>query len=442
MEKKIVRIGMFGLGVVASGVLKLLEENQAIIKKRCNKTFKVTKIVVKNKNKKRLIPAKILKGIKISDDPQTIFNDPDIDVILELIGGKGLAKKIFLYCTEKQKPLVSANKAFLAEDSHILADFFKKKRTCLGMEASVAASVPILQSLRYGISANEISTVYGIINGTANYILSAMEKRDISFNQALIEAQKLGFAEQDPTFDIKGHDSAHKLAILMSLAFHHRFNYKEISKEGIEHIDPLDFHFAKEFGYCIKLLGIAKKTKNGYEGRVHPTFIPKGSMLASVHGVYNAIYVEGNYSGPLVIYGLGAGSKPTASAVISDLIGMFEYEDILSTIHVPEEKYFFEQPPKGIIPLEKIVSKFYVRLRALDSIGVMTKISKVISQNKISISQMIQKRVKNDSNKVDLIIITNTCLENNMNKALQSISKEKFVYTPCHHYRIEDNINE
>ncbi len=433
-EDRTIYIGIFGLGAVGSGVVELLKENSDIIWKRCHKSFRIAKGVVKSPRKKR--PFK--PDFPISDRPDFILHDPNIDVILELTGGKKLPEKIFRHCIINKKPIVTANKAFLAENANLLGKLFQKQRTCIGMEASVAGAVPILQSLRYGLSANDISGVYGIVNGTANYILTAMQRREIGFSQALAEAQALGYAEVDPTFDVKGHDSAHKLAILMGLAFHHRFNYTEISKEGIDGINPIDFEYAKEFGYTLKLLAIAKNTSMGYEGRVHPTLIPSASTLASVNNEYNAVEVLGNYSGSVVAYGKGAGPKPTASAVVSDLVGMYEYEMLHSPLDGPEEKYFFENRQARILPLIEIKSKFYIRFTVKDKIGVMSTISHHLSREKISISQMIQKRIPGVNNVVNLTLITDICQEKQIHSAFKRISYEDFVKNSFHLYRIEE----
>lgn len=430
-----VNIGIFGLGAVGAGVVRLLHENRQVIWKRCGKVFRITRAVVKNASKARKLPG---PKFPITTNPKDILNDPNVDVILELVGGQKLPEEIFRHSIINKKPVVTANKAFLAEQSALLGKLFKQERTCIGMEASVAAAVPILQSLRYGLSANTVSKVYGIVNGTANYILTAMQQKGWTFKEALKEAQQLGFAEADPTFDIKGQDSAHKLAILMGIAFHYRFDYQKITKEGIDRIDPIDFVYAKEFGYVLKLLAIAKDSPDGFEARVHPTLIPSDSILASVSDEKNAVQAFGNFSGPVIAYGNGAGSHPTASAVVADLIGMYEYEELHSPLDGPEEKYFFENPVAPILPPDKIESKFYLRFQVKDQVGVMSTISRHLSDSNISINQMIQKRIPGVKDRVNLNLITDICKEQQIVEALIKIKRESLVLSRLHKYRIEE----
>ena len=415
-----VKIGIVGLGTVGSSVVKILQKNKDIITSRAGKEIIPVRAIVKNLNKKRDVE------IEITDDYKKVTRDKDIDIVVELMGGIEEAYEVVSDALKHNKAVVTANKALLAYHRFELQNLAK---TPFEYEASVAGGIPIIKALRDGLSANHIKEIQGIINGTCNYILSEMKKgRD--YKEVLKEAQNLGYAEADPTFDVGGFDAAHKLLILASIAYNIDAKPEDILIEGIENINLTDIEFAKEFGYEIKLLGIAKKDHK-IELRVHPTLIPKEKMIAKVDGVMNAVSVVGDVVGETMYYGAGAGGDATASAVISDIIEivrgqnkpMLGYKKPLEI-----EKLTLKTP-------DEIETKYYLRIAVNDEIGVLERIAHILAKNSISIESFLQKP---RNGFVKLLFSTHKSIEKNIKKAISEIEKEKFVIKPINYIRIEE----
>jgi len=416
-----VKIGIVGVGTVGESVVKNLEKNKDIIKARAGKEIIVKSGVVRNINKKRDV------NIKLTTDYKEITRDKEIDIVVELMGGVKEAYEVVKDALNHGKSVVTANKALLAYHRFELQQLAK---TPFEYEASVAGGIPIIKALRDGLSANHILEIKGIINGTCNYILTEMKKgRD--YQEVLKEAQHLGYAEADPTFDVGGFDTAHKLLILASIAYNIDAKPEDILIEGIENINLTDIEFAREFGYEIKLLGIAKKSDNQISLRVHPALIKNSQMIAKVDGVMNAISVEGDVVGETMYYGPGAGGDATASAVISDII-----EIARGNVNpMLGYKMPLENEKLTLKPSDEIQTKYYLRIAVNDKLGVLEKIANVLAKNSISVESFLQKP-KNGY--VKLLFATHKCLEKNIKKALKEIEELDFVLKPINFIRIEE----
>lgn len=384
---KELRIGIIGIGVVGSSVVEILQKNRELITARTGVEIIVKKGVVRNLSKARAC------GIPLTDNVDEVLYDKSIDVVVELMGGRELPYQIAKTALAQGKAFVTANKAMLAYHRYELASMAK---TPIGFEASVCGGIPIIKALKEGLSANHILAIRGILNGTSNYILTKMAQDGWDFAQALQQAQNLGYAETNPSLDIEGYDAAHKLLILASIAYGIKAAPEEILIEGISEVAPEDIEFAKEFGYCVKLLGIAKKHDNSIELRVHPTMIDENKLLADVDGVMNAVSVVGDCAGESVYYGAGAGGNPTASSVISDLIAIARsYHTSQNLQEQPSAMLgFITEQQYSIVPKEQIKSKYYMRILADDKHGVLEKITAILSKNAISISTFLQKPQK------------------------------------------------
>lgn len=425
------KIAILGLGTVGKGVLDVLVNNQKIITARAGEQIIPVAALVRDLAKaKEAIKAYDLANFKLSTNADEILMRDDIDVFVELIGGVDLPRDLISTLLKRKKPVVTANKALLAyhrSELEMLAG-----DTPFGFEASVAGGIPIIKALREGLSANHIEQITGILNGTSNYILTNMMKDGLAFKDALLSAQKLGYAEADPSFDIGGFDAAHKLLILASIAYKLNAKPDDILIEGIENISSDDIYFAQEFGYAIKLLAIAKKSAQSLELRVHPALLEHSKMIAKVDGVMNAVSVWGDCVGESMYYGAGAGAKPTASAVISDLI------DIARKIKSPMLGYKDTNLQSGLslVKSDDLMSKFYLRLRVHDELGVIAKITNIMSQNELSIDSFLQKP---NSSKADTTVYftTHTCKQANVLKSLELIGRENFVVSKPFMIRIE-----
>lgn len=425
------KIAILGLGTVGKGVLDVLVNNQKIITARAGEQIIPVAALVRDLAKaKEAIKAYDLANFTLSTNVDEILMRDDIDVFVELIGGVDLPRELISTLLKRKKPVVTANKALLAyyrSELEMLA-----KDTPFGFEASVAGGIPIIKALREGLSANHIEQITGILNGTSNYILTNMMKDGLAFKDALLSAQKLGYAEADPSFDIGGFDAAHKLLILASIAYKLNAKPDDILIEGIENISSDDIYFAQEFGYAIKLLAIAKKSAQSLELRVHPALLEHSKMIAKVDGVMNAVSVWGDCVGESMYYGAGAGAKPTASAVISDLI------DIARKIKSPMLGYKDTNLQSGLslVKSDDLMSKFYLRLRVHDELGVIAKITNIMSQNELSIDSFLQKP---NSSKADTTVYftTHTCKQANVLKSLELIGRENFVVSKPFMIRIE-----
>jgi len=416
MKQKI-NVGLIGLGTVGSGVAKILQTNGDLIHRRLGVPIEIVKVAVRDLKRDRGVS---LKSGVLTTDPMEVATHPDIDIVVELIGGYEPAKQLILEAISRGKQVVTANKALLAEHGD---EIFSKARAAsiqVGFEASVGGGIPVVKTLKESLAANRILSIYGIINGTSNYILSKMTDEDRPFPDVLAEAQKAGYAEADPTFDIEGIDSAHKLAILVNLAFGTKLKPSDIFTEGISSIRPIDIDFGKEFGYKLKLLAIAKYRDGKVESRVHPTMVPDDYPIAKIQGVYNAIQIVGDACGDIMLYGRGAGSLPTGSAVVGDII------DIGRNILIGPSRAL-PTPPDGVKPIEvqpmeNITALYYVRLMVFDRPGVLSEISGIFGRYNISIASVIQRGRKAGS-AVPLVFMTHTALERDMRRALVEIKQ-------------------
>ncbi len=415
-----ITLGLIGLGTVGTGVVRILQKNHDLIEKRLGVPLfikKISDLDIHGDRGLTLPPSTLIQ------DAQVILDDPEIDIVVELIGGSKAAREFILKALKNGKHVVTANKALLAEHGEELFQAAESAGVDLSFEASVGGGIPILKILKESLSANEIQSIHGIINGTANFILTKMSEEGKDFNQSLAEAQQLGFAEADPTFDIEGIDSAHKLAILILLAFGTPVSLSEIYTEGISKISPIDVEFAKEFGYVIKLLAIAKGEHQSVEARVHPTMIPKNYLMATVSGVYNAIYVQGDAVGKTLFYGRGAGDLPTGSAVVSDIIEIGRNILKGSTARIPVASFPLDKRKAlAIKPIKEIESLYYLRFMALDQPRVLSQISGILGDHQISISSVLQKGRKKDG-AVPVVMMTHLAQEKNIQLALAAIQE-------------------
>ena len=430
-----INIGLIGFGTVGTGVLKILRSNSKMIRERLGASIVVKKIADLDIKSDRGI--KVNKGL-LTTSVEEIINDPSIDLVVELIGGFEPAKTILLSAINKGKHVVTANKALLAGHGIELLEAVHKMKVDIGFEGSVAGGIPIISAIKEGLSANQIRFVLGILNGTANYILSKMTNEGGKFKDILKEAKQQGYAEKDPTLDIDGLDTAHKLAILINMAYGTTITFKEIYTEGISHIEPLDIEFARELGYRIKLLAISRQINGQVEARVHPTLIPVPHLLSKVEGTYNAIFIDGDAVGPSMFYGKGAGMMPAASAVVSDIIDVSR--NIVSEINhrVPMFSYQREFLKKVKIKnIKEVVTRYYLRFSVVDCPGVLSKISGILGRHNISIHSVIQKsrRVKGV---VSIFLLTHEARDADVRKALNEIDRLSVVQDKTMLIRIED----
>lgn len=427
-------VGLIGFGTVGAGVARILLQNASLIQRRVGVPLELVRVADLDVTRDRGV--KLSPGI-LTTDARDVLDDPAIDVVLELIGGYGVAKQVILDAMARGKHVVTANKALLAVHGEEIFEAAARHHVDLGFEASVGGGIPVIRALTEGLAANTVLSIYGIINGTSNYILSRMTSQGHGFQEVLAESQRAGYAEADPTFDVEGIDSAHKLSIMVSLAYGTPVNVKEVYTEGISHLAPLDITYAKEFGYTIKLLGIAKFSDGEVEARVHPTMIPSSSPIAQVDGVYNAIQLVGDAVADIVLYGQGAGAMPTGSAVVSDVIAIARNLLTGSTGRVPPASFQQDQRrPLRIRPMEEITSLYYMRFMVLDKPGVLSKISGVLGDHRISISSVIQQGRK-EGQTVPVVIMTHRASERNVQTALREIDPMAFVSEPTTLIRVE-----
>ena len=416
-SKKSINVGIIGFGTVGAGSARILTENADIIKRRLGAPVVLRKISDLDIKRDRGIK---LGQVKLTTDAKDIIGDPDIDVVVELIGGYRPSKEFILEAIRNRTAVVTANKALLAVHGEEIYSAAEKAGVTVGYEASVAGGIPILAAIKSGLAANNIKSIYGIVNGTCNYILTLMTSAGRKFDEVLKEAQTKGYAEADPTFDIEGIDSAHKLAVLTMLAFGTPVKFDDIYTEGISKITPLDIDFARDLGYKIKLLAITKMTNGEIEARVHPTMLPESYPLSTVDGVFNALSVVGDAVGSTMFYGRGAGDMPTGSAVVSDIMNIGR--DILAGCKDRSPVTAFrERKPLKIRKMDDITSCYYLRFSALDKPGVMSRITGVLGKNNISISSMIQKGRKVDE-AVPVVMMSHEAIERDVRKALAEIN--------------------
>ena len=424
------RLGIAGLGTVGAGVLCLLEEQQELLRQRCGRALQVTAVSSRDRTKKRGV--ELPSSVTWYDDARVLAKAADVDVVVELIGGaEGIARQVVETALDAGKHVVTANKALLALHGSALVAHAEKADRALCYEAAVGGGIPVIKAIREGLAANRFVRVYGILNGTCNYILTKMENTGADFSEVLSEAQDLGYAEADPSFDVDGIDTAHKLTILASLAYGTHVNFSGVYIEGIRHVGALDIQFAREFGYRIKLLGLARRTAHGIEQRVHPCMAPLGSPIAEVGGVTNAVVAVGNYAGQSVFEGPGAGAGPTASAVIADIVDIARNQ-ILPPFAAPSSQ--LERAP--VSPMELHQGAYYVRLTVLDQPGVMAGITAIMAEHGVSIDSIIQ-RARAPGAGVPVVLITHDTQEAHMNRVLAQLTALKHVIEPPVRIRIE-----
>jgi len=432
---KPIQVGLLGIGTVGGGTFAVLRRNQEEIMRRAGRGIQVRMIADKDLARARQLAG---DGVELTDDAGKVVSHPEIDIVVELIGGTKIAKDLILAAIENGKHVVTANKALLATHGNEIFSAAQKKGVMVAFEAAVAGGVPIIKALREGLTANRIEWIAGIINGTSNFILSEMRDKGAGFNDVLKEAQKLGYAESDPTFDIEGIDAAHKLTIMAAIAFGIPMQFDKAYTEGISKLTREDIRYAEELGYRIKLLGITRRTAAGIELRVHPTLIPARRLIANVEGVMNAILVKGDAVGPTLYYGAGAGAEPTASAVVADLVDVTRMHTADPEHRVPHLAF---QPDRmsdtPILPMEEVETSYYLRLRVLDRPGVLADITRILADLSISIDAMVQKEPSEGEEQVDIIMLTHLTQEKNINGAIKRIESLAVISGKVTRIRLE-----
>ena len=433
---KPIQVGLLGIGTVGGGVFNVLDRNQEEITRRAGRGIQIH--TVADLDTKRA--EELVKGrAKVVGDAKQVVNNPEIDVVVELIGGYGIAKELVLAAINNGKHVVTANKALLAVHGNEIFAAAQAKGVTVNFEAAVAGGIPIIKALREGLTANRIEWIAGIINGTTNFILSEMRDKGLDFDVVLKEAQRLGYAEADPTFDIEGVDAAHKATIMSAIAFGIPMQFDKAHVEGITKLSAIDIKYAEQLGYRIKLLGITKKTKDGIELRVHPTLIPTKRLIANVEGAMNAVQVMGDAVGTTLYYGKGAGAEPTASAVIADLVDVARLQTADPEHRVPHLAF---QPGSmvntTIMPMGEITTSYYLRLRVADVTGVLADITRILADNSISIDAMLQREAGDGENQTDLIMLTHETKEKNILAAIAKVEALKTVEGSVTKIRLEN----
>ena len=434
-----VRVGLLGIGTVGGGTFTVLKRNQEEIRRRAGRGIEIAMVADLNTELAKKV---VGDAAQIVSDARQVIANPDIDVVVELIGGYGIAKALVLEAIAAGKHVVTANKALLAVHGTEIFAAAREKGVIVAFEAAVAGGIPIIKALREGLTANQVQWVAGIINGTTNFILSEMRDKGLDFDVVLKEAQRLGYAEADPTFDIEGVDAAHKATLLSAIAFGIPVQFDKAHVEGITKLSATDIKYAEQLGYRIKLLGIARRRDNGIELRTHPTLVPMRRLIANVEGAMNAVLVQGDAVGTTLYYGKGAGSEPTASAVVADLVDIARLLDAAPEARVPHLAF---QPDAlsalPVLPLDEVVTSFYLRLRVADKAGVLAKLTGILAEQGISIDAVIQREadeVSGEGNQTDLIILTHDTTEGGMNKAIAAMQALSTVLAPIVKLRKEE----
>ena len=433
---KPINVGLLGIGTVGGGTFTVLARNEAEITRRAGRPIRISVVADKN-----LELAKQVTGgkVRITDDAFAVVNDPEIDIVVELIGGCGIARELVLAAIANGKHVVTANKALLAMHGNEIFAAASEKGVMVAFEAAVAGGIPIIKALREGLTANRIQWIAGIINGTTNFILSEMRDKGLAFDVVLKEAQRLGYAEADPTFDIEGVDAAHKITILSALAFGIPMQFDKAHIEGISRLDADDIKYAEQLGYRIKLLGITRRRPDGIELRVHPTLIPTRRLIANVEGAMNAVLVQGDAVGATLYYGKGAGAEPTASAVIADLVDVTRMHTADPEHRVPHLAFqpdAVEDTP--ILPLAEVETSYYLRLRVEDKPGVLADITRILADQQISIDAMIQREPGEGESQTDIIMLTHITREKNIDAAIVKIEALPVVKKQVIRLRMEE----
>ncbi len=438
---KAIQVGVMGLGTVGGGVFEVLRRNQEEIRRRAGRGIEVTMVSRRDVAKAR---AMVGDAAQVVVDPRAIIANPDIDIVVELIGGYDLARELVLEAIAAGKHVVTANKALLAVHGTEIFEAARAKGVMVAFEAAVAGGIPIIKALREGLTANRIQWLAGIINGTTNFILSEMRDKGLDFDVVLKEAQRLGYAEADPTFDIEGVDAAHKATIMSAIAFGIPMQFDKAYIEGITQLGAADIRYAEQLGYRIKLLGITKRRETGIELRVHPTLVPSKRLIANVEGAMNAVVVQGDAVGSTLYYGKGAGSEPTASAVIADLVDVTRLHTADPQNRVPHLAF---QPdamsPLAILPMDEVVTSYYLRLRVADQAGVLAKVTGILAAANISIDAVLQREAdevcaEGGEPQTDVIILTHDTREGTMNAALAQMQALSTVLAPITRIRKEE----
>ena len=433
---KPIKVGLLGIGTVGSGTFNVLKRNQEEIMRRAGRAIEITMVADLNVERAR----ELTNGeCEIVNDANLVVNHPDIDIVIELIGGYGIAKDLVLKAIANGKHVVTANKALLATHGNEIFKAAQDKGVMVAFEAAVAGGIPIIKALREGLTANRIEWIAGIINGTTNFILSEMRDKGIDFATALKDAQALGYAEADPTFDIEGVDAAHKATIMASIAFGIPMQFNKAHVEGITKLEAIDIRYAEQLGYRIKLLGITKRSDKGVELRVHPTLIPAKRLIANVEGAMNAVLVQGDAVGATLYYGKGAGAEPTASAVIADLVDITRLATADPEHRVPHLAF---QPNSlsdlAILPMSEIVTSYYLRLHVADQAGVLADVTRILAESSISIDAMLQKEPAEGEQRTDIVMLTHQTQEKNILAAIAQIEALSSVFGSVTKLRLEE----
>jgi homoserine dehydrogenase len=433
---KPIQVGLLGIGTVGSGTFKVLQRNQQEILRRAGRGIEITMVADLDTERAKTI---VGEGVQVVGDARQVIANPEIDIVVELIGGYGIAKALVLEAIAAGKHVVTANKALLAVHGSEIFAAARAKGVTVAFEAAVAGGIPIIKALREGLTANRIEWIAGIINGTTNFILSEMRDKGLDFDVVLKEAQRLGYAEADPTFDIEGVDAAHKATIMSAIAFGIPVQFDKAHVEGITKLSATDIRYAEQLGYRIKLLGITKKRDAGIELRVHPTLVPAKRLISSVEGAMNAVVVQGDAVGTTMYYGKGAGSEPTASAVVADLVDITRLATADPDHRVPHLAF---QPDAladtPILPIDQVQTSFYLRLRVADEAGVLARITGILAENGISIDAVLQRESADGEKQTDLIILTHETVEGRMRTALATMQALSSVLAPIVNIRKEE----
>ena len=430
-----VNVGLMGLGTVGGGTFNVLARNAEEISRRAGRPIVITHAAARDYDPDSLGNT---DGVKITNDAFEVVNDPEISIVVELIGGYEPARELVLKAIENGKHVVTANKALIAKHGNEIFAAAQEQGVVVAFEAAVAGGIPIIKSLREGLAANQIEWLAGIINGTGNFILTEMRDKGRDFDDVLKEAQALGYAEADPTFDVEGIDAAHKLAILGSIAFGVPLQFEKVFTEGISHITREDVSYAEQLGYRIKHLGVSRKTDKGIEMRVHPTLIPERRLIANVDGVMNAVLVQGDAVGPTLYYGAGAGAEPTASAVVADIVDVTR-----SLTSDPENRvpHLAFQPANlidtPVLTMDDVETAYYLRLQARDEPGVLADVTRILGDQGISIEAIIQKEPMEGATDVQVILLTHHIQERNMNEAIKKIEALDAISNDVVRIRVE-----
>ncbi len=430
-----VKIGLLGLGTVGGGTVNVLQRNASEIARRAGRAIEIVHASARDLDKPRICDT---GKIKLTTNPVEVVDDPEVEVVVELIGGDTLAYEMVMRAINNGKHVVTANKALIAKHGNEIFDAAHEKNVMIAFEAAVAGGIPIIKSIREGLSANNINWLAGIINGTGNFILTAMRNEGRDFGDVLAEAQRLGYAEADPTFDVEGIDAAHKLTILASIAFGMPLNFAAVHTEGISRISREDVAVAEELGYRIKHLGIARRTQQGIELRVHPTLIPESRLIANVNGVMNAVLVHGDAVGQTLYYGAGAGAEPTASAVVADLVDVARSLACEPEARVPHLAF---QPDKlkefHLLPMDEVETAFYLRMQVVDRPGVLAQLTAIFAELDISIEAVIQREPAEGETLVNIIFLTRVVKEKQMLQALTRFEKLDSIFGDVTRIRVE-----